>query len=253
MVAIIAIARVSFGEALRRRIFWTLLIFALLLCGGSLVLSEIVVGDRVKVIKDLGLSGMSFFGLVMAIWLGSEAFGRALENCPSEPLLSRAVSRESYLIAHYLGLALVLLVSAAAMGALSWLPLLALGEPFGPEMLWAGLLIYVELLVAAAAGFLFAIVLRPGAALYATLALVIVGRCAADARQLLAAHQGGLKLLAWLYTLMPNLSRLDIKAAAVHGLPLPPLELASSALYGVGYAGLLLLLAMAALRRRDLS
>ncbi len=253
MRAALAIARVSFGEAVRRRLFWTLLVFALLLCGGSLVLGGMTVGDRAKVIKDLALSGMSLFGLVMAVWMGSESLGRSLEQCPAEPLLSRAVSREAYLLARYLGLLAALLVNAAALGLLSWALLEAVGESFGPELLRAGLLIFVELALVAAAGFLFATLLRPGVALYATLALVIAGRGVQEARAIMAGRGRGLDVLEWVWLLLPDLSRLDIKAAVVHGLPLPERALASGALYGLGYAGLLLVAAMIAFNRKDLA
>lgn len=253
MRATLAIARVAFGEAVRRRIFWTLLIFALLLCGGAVVLGEMVVGDRVKVMKDLCLAQMNLFGLIMAVWMGSEAFGRALEGTPAEPLLSRPVSREVFLLARYLGLAAVLAVSATAMGLLSWALLAAVGEPFAEGLLRAGLLIYVELLVVAAAGFLFATVLRPGAALYATLGLVIIGRSLGETRAFLDTRGQGAEVLAWLYRLLPDLSRLDVKGAVVHGTAVPDNALLSGALYGLGYAGLLLVAAMIALSHKDLT
>jgi hypothetical protein len=252
MRAIAAIVRVTIGEAVRRRIFWTLLVFALLLCGGSLILGEVTVGDRAKAVKDLCLSGMSLLGLVMAVWMGSEAFGRTLEGCPAEPLLSRAVSRECYLLARYLGLAAVLLMNCAAMGIISWGLLRLIGAPFGLGLLRAGSLIYVELLLVAAAGFLFASVLRPAVSLYATLCMVIVGRSIGEARGIMAAG-GRAPLVSWLYGLLPDLSRLDIKAAVVHDLPLPQNCLLGSTLYGLGYAGLLLALAMLALDYKDLT
>jgi len=51
--------------------------------------------------------------------------------------------------------------------------------------------------------------------------------------------------------LLPNLDRLDIKAEAVHAVALPHGYVTSAALYGLGYALVVFLLACLVFERRD--
>ena len=57
--AVAAIALNTFREAIRDRVLYLLLVFALLLIGVSRLLSLLTVGDEAKIIKDVGLSAIS--------------------------------------------------------------------------------------------------------------------------------------------------------------------------------------------------
>src|SRR6185436_4352969 len=62
MSAILAIAQNTFREAIRDRILYLLLVFALVMIGASRVVSVLTVGDQDKIIKDLGLATIGLFG-----------------------------------------------------------------------------------------------------------------------------------------------------------------------------------------------
>ena len=56
-----AIALNTFREAIRDRVLYLLLVFAILLIVVSRLLSLLTVGSEVKIIKDVGLSAISLF------------------------------------------------------------------------------------------------------------------------------------------------------------------------------------------------
>ncbi|NIV47370.1 MAG: hypothetical protein GWN46_11440, partial [Gammaproteobacteria bacterium] len=60
--AIRAIALNTFREAIRDRVLYLLLVFALILIGVSRLLSLLTVGSEAKIIKDVGLAALSLFG-----------------------------------------------------------------------------------------------------------------------------------------------------------------------------------------------
>ena len=61
----------TFKEAMRDRILYLLFFFAALGIVASRVLALLTVGDRLKIIKDVGLASISFFGVLMAILIGT--------------------------------------------------------------------------------------------------------------------------------------------------------------------------------------
>ena len=66
-----AIALNTFKEAIRDRILYLLLFFAAVCLLMSRVLSLLTVGDPLKIIRDVGLSAISLFGMLMAILIGT--------------------------------------------------------------------------------------------------------------------------------------------------------------------------------------
>ena len=66
-----AIALNTFREATRDRILYLLLFFALASLIFSRLLALLTVGDKVKIVTDVGLSSLSIFGALMAILMGT--------------------------------------------------------------------------------------------------------------------------------------------------------------------------------------
>jgi hypothetical protein len=56
MSATAAIALNVFRESVRDRVFYNVVLFAILLIGASSVIGQLTAGQDVKIIKDLGLS-----------------------------------------------------------------------------------------------------------------------------------------------------------------------------------------------------
>jgi ABC-type transport system involved in multi-copper enzyme maturation permease subunit len=65
-----AIASNTFREAIRDRVLYLLLVFALVFIASAQILSLLTVGSEEKIIKDLGLASISLFGVLTALFKG---------------------------------------------------------------------------------------------------------------------------------------------------------------------------------------
>jgi ABC-type transport system involved in multi-copper enzyme maturation permease subunit len=128
----ITIARLTIGEAARRRILWVLVLLAALAVGVTAWgVSALVAAARAEGITDLEIklvvsqilifiAFMFGFVLVMtAASFGSPAIASDLETGVAQAMLARPLRRSSYLLGRWLGLAVVLVAYAAASGFLA--------------------------------------------------------------------------------------------------------------------------------------
>lgn len=128
----ITIARLTIGEAARRRVLWVLVGLAAVAIGltawGVSSLVEAArnegIGElQVKLVVSQILIFIAFmFGFVLvmtAAFFGSPAIATDIETGVAQALLARPLPRAAYLLGRWLGLALVLVVYAVAMGLLA--------------------------------------------------------------------------------------------------------------------------------------
>lgn len=248
-----AIVLNTFKEAVRDRILYVLLIFALVMLIGSTILVTLSVGGEAKILKDLGLACISLFGTLIATFLGIGLISKEIEKRTVYTVLSKPIHRYQFILGKYLGLVLTLLVNVSAM-TLSLIGLVYLWEGMSsPGLLFAMVFIFLELLLITASALLFSTFSSPTLSAIFTLCLFVVGHLSADLR-LFATRFGGTitKFSAeTLYYLLPNLSRLNFKDQAVHGVEIDGSIATLSFLYAVLYIAMLILAAMAVFRRRD--
>ena len=128
----LTIARLTIGEAARRRVLWVLLILAAiavsltawgvstLVCGArDRGLSELEIKFAVSQILIL-IAFMFGFVLVMtAAFFGSPAIATELESGIAQAMLARPLRRSSYLLGRWLGLAIVIAGYAVGSGLLA--------------------------------------------------------------------------------------------------------------------------------------
>lgn len=247
-----AIALNTFREAVRDRVLYLLLAFALVLIGAARLLSLLTVGDEIKIIKDVGLGSISLFGTLTAVFVGVSLVFKEIERRTVYTLLAQPVRRWQFVGGKYLGLLAVLAMNVALMTLVLGVVLVWHGaSPFG--LLPAILLILVELAVITAFALLFSSVTNPMLAALGTFAVYVTGHLVWSLELLREKLPEGAARFSCdvLYWLLPNLDHLDLKAQAVHGLPLEPERVVLGAAYGLGYAVLALALACVAFQRRD--
>jgi ABC-type transport system involved in multi-copper enzyme maturation permease subunit len=128
----LTIAKLTIGEAARRRVLWILVILALVAVGlTAWGVSALVAGAREDGIGELEIkfvvsqilifiAFMFGFVLVMtAAFFGSPAIASDLESGVAQSMLARPLRRSSYLLGRWLGLAVVIVGYAVASGALA--------------------------------------------------------------------------------------------------------------------------------------
>ncbi|HOE97407.1 MAG TPA: hypothetical protein PLS90_12070 [Candidatus Sumerlaeota bacterium] len=115
MKEITAIALNTFKEAIRNRILYVILIFALLLILFSGVLSQLTISDRLQLIKSLGFAAINLFGVAIAVFVGVSLVYNELEKKTIYTIVSKPIGRWQFLLGKYFGLLLTVWVNVLIM------------------------------------------------------------------------------------------------------------------------------------------
>ena len=252
-----AIARNAFREAVRDRVLYNLVVFALLLIAGAIFLGELSAGQEAKIIVDLGLSAILLFGVFIAIFVGVGLVYKEIERRTLYAILSKPIGRGEFLLGKYLGLCLTLLVNVAIMGVGLSLALVYVKRGWNPLVarIWpAILLLYIELIILTGVAMLFSSFSSPALSALLTFFVFVIGHFSADLKTLSqsAPSMPTRWFFAGLYYLLPNLANYNAITAAAHGRSPEPSFLITTILYGVIYVGVLLAATTLIFRRRNL-
>ncbi|MFQ6013642.1 MAG: ABC transporter permease [Thermoplasmata archaeon] len=250
---VIPIALNTFKEAVRDRILYTILVFALALIGSSVILAGLSVGGEQKIIKDLGLASILIFGTLIAIFIGVGLVSKEIDKKTIYTIIAKPIHRYEFILGKYLGLIITLFINVFVM-AVGLVLLVSLWEgTWSLNLLPAVLLIFVELMVITAVAVLFSSFTTPTLSAIFTLSVFIIGHLSRDLKEFAAQFSGpAVKAMTFaLYYLVPNLSSFNIRGQVVHGSPVPMSFMGLSTLYGALYLSALLILAMLIFQRRD--
>jgi ABC-type transport system involved in multi-copper enzyme maturation permease subunit len=250
--AIAAIALNTFREAIRDRVLYLIVAFALVLIGLGHFVSLLTIGSEIKIVKDLGLSAISVFGLLTAVFVGVSLVFKEIERRTVYTLLAQPVRRWQFVCGKYAGLSLVLASCVAVTGAALFIAVWLKGESVA-GLLPAVVLEFVELELVAAFAVLFSSFTNPILAAVGTVSIYVVGHLSwsFDLLERRIAGSSGKALCRGLHAVLPNLDRLNVKAQAVHGIPLPPGYVAAAIAYGTLYALGIVILACLVFERRE--
>ncbi len=248
-----AIALNTFREAIRDRILYVIFFFAAVCFLFSRVLALLTVGDQVKIITDVGLAALSFFGALMAILVGTGLVYKEIDKKTLYTLLSKPIHRYQFLLGKYFGMILTLFVMLFLMTVLFLILLFFHTFKIEWQIFSAVFLIFCELCVITAVAILFSCFSTPILSSIYTLSFYLIGHLSWGLETLIDKINPGLgrALARVLYTLLPDLENFNIKTEIVHHLPIPPELFLFSFLYGFCYSVFILFLAVLVFRRRD--
>ena len=254
MRVIRVIAANTFREALRDKILYLFLGFAVALLASSKLFGILTVGDQAKIIKDVGLAGIQFFLMLIAVMMSVLLISREVDSRTVYYILAKPVRRWQFLLGKVVGLVAVVLVNLALMTSVLLLFVWLYGGGFDPKLIIATSFIGLEMTLLVAFATLFSVLTRPILGSVFTLAVFVVGHLSQDLWLLTRHLPGsmGRSLVSVVYYLVPNLERFNFKTEVVHQLPIPPTALGYALIYGVAFTGLVLLLACLRFERKDL-
>src|SRR5439155_26184005 len=117
MTRIAAVSWNTFREAVRDRVLYNLVFFALLMIAAAILVGQISIGIEQIVIVSLGLSAISVIGLLIAVFIGVGMVSKEIDKRTLYALLAKPVRRWEFLLGKFAGLVLTLTVNTAAMAA----------------------------------------------------------------------------------------------------------------------------------------
>jgi len=113
-----AIAINTFREAVRDKVLYGVLGFAIGILLFTLALAELSLNQQQRVVLDVGLASISFFGVVIAIFLGSSLLYKEIDRKTLYIILPKPIRRWEFLLGKYVGIVLTAAVFIAIMGAI---------------------------------------------------------------------------------------------------------------------------------------
>ncbi len=260
------VAVAVFRESVRDKVFYNLVLFALLLIGASILIGQLTAGQDVKIIKDLGLAATSLFGLFIAIFVGISVVSKEVDRRSVYPLLAKPIRRAELVIGKYFGLLLTLLVNTVVMAVALYAVLFFLARGVAPQMqaawdapaldpalLKAIALIYLNLAVVTAVAVFFSTYSSPMLSAIFTLGIYAVGQFNSDLQHFdrLVDSPVAIAVAKACYYVLPDFAKFDVKLAVVHGVPVSGSYIAATAAYAALYVAALLCGAIVIFSRRD--
>lgn len=113
-----AISSNTLTELIRLKVFYFLLLFALLIIGSSAFMVQFSFQEQFQVLKDVGLGAMSIFSWLLAVLATAMLLPKDIEDRTLYTILAKPVPRFEYLLGKLLGVLLLLLISIVVMGAM---------------------------------------------------------------------------------------------------------------------------------------
>jgi len=255
-IRIRVIAFNTFREAVRDRVLYNLVFFALLLVAAAPLLGEISIGVQRVLLINLSLSAISIFGIVISIFVGISLVSKEIEKRTLYPVLSRPVGRGEFIFGKYCGLAGTLLLNTIAMTAGFYLALLIMTRTFtraDANVLIAIYFLFLQFIVIIALALLFSSFSSPLLSALFSLSMFVAGTFAGDLRAFAAMSHGPEGVLARAASyIVPNLASLNVITRVSHDQFIPVALVGYNTLYSLLYAAAAASGAVLTFWRRDL-
>jgi ABC-type transport system involved in multi-copper enzyme maturation permease subunit len=248
-----AIALNTFKEAVRNKIFYLLVMFGIFFALSSQLVSLLTIGDKVKVLKDVGLGSIHFFSVLVAIFTGINLVFKEIDKKTIYNILSKPISRSSFIIGKFLGLAYTLLVALVSMAAIFFIFLYVSTGEFDSGVALYFLLLYFELLIITSLSLLFSSFTTPILSSIFTITLFLIGHVLWTFNEFkVRLVEPLIKIIVYFfYYILPNLDKFNIKNAVVMDVKLEPGLILGSILYGLVYIAALLALTIVIFQKRE--
>jgi ABC-type transport system involved in multi-copper enzyme maturation permease subunit len=253
---VVYIAANTFREAVRDRVLYNLIAFALLLSGAAILVGQISIDIERLVVVNLGLTAVSLFGVVIAIFIGIGLVSKEMEKRTLYTVLSRPVRRWEFIVGKFLGLTGTLFVNTFFMAIGVFAALLYVSHKFQSSDAWilaALFFIVLQFLILVSLTLLFSSFSSPLLSAVFAFSLFVIGSFAEDLRGFARMSHG---LTQWLATaaayLVPNFSALNVIGQVAHEQPISAHLIAYNTAYALAYSAMAISGAVLIFERRNL-
>jgi ABC-type transport system involved in multi-copper enzyme maturation permease subunit len=253
---IVHIATNTFREAVRDRVLYNLIAFALLLSGAAVLVGQISINIERLVVINLGLAAVSLFGIVIAIFIGIGLVSKEIDKRTLYTVLSRPVRRWEFIAGKFFGLSGTLVVNTFFMAIGVFAALAYVSHRLQSADAWVLVALYfiiLEFVIITALALFFSSFSSPLLSAIFTFSLFVIGSFAEDLRGFAKITHG---ITHWLATstayLVPNFSALNIIGQVAHGQGVPSQLIAYNTAYSLVYSVAVLAGAVLIFERRDL-
>jgi len=247
----------TFREAVRDRVLYNLVFFALLMMVSAIFMGQISLEIETIVIVTVGLSAVSMIGLLIAVFTGVGLVSKEIDKRTLYALLSKPVRRWEFLVGKFGGLVLTLAVNTAAMAVGLFLALLYVKhslERGDTAVFVAVYFIWLKIAIVIALALLFSCFTSQLLAILFTAGLYVAGLFVTQMRNLSGSKLAPITqtFFSWVSYVLPNFENFNVMAAAAHGRSVPGSLILQNTAYAILYCGIVLAAATVIFSRRNL-
>ena len=255
MTRILPIAFNTYREAVRDRVLYNLIVFALLIVASALFVGQISIEVERIVLINMGLTAISIFGVVIAIFIGISLVWKEIERRTIYTVLAHPVRRWEFLFGKFLGLFGTLTFNTALMSVGFFAALIYLSHGLGRPDIYILAAIYfviLQLMMMTSLAMLFSTFSSPLLSSIFAFAIFAIGTLSEDLHNFAAMAPVPTKaILTVMAYLVPNLSSLNVISEVAHGIPIQPGLLFHNTVYAITYTAVVLCCAAAIFENRN--
>lgn len=251
---ILVIAQGTVVRQLRNKVLYLLILVCLCLVGVGSLYRILSLETEAKLMRDLGLAGISLIGMVIAVFIGSNEVGKELREGTLDALLAKPLGRDEFILGKYLGTLFVALINIAII-TVGFLIIMSFYEgSLRLDLIRAVVLNVFEVSVIISVAIFFTTFLPEAVSAVITFLIFVIGHGAhmlllVSERTEMSVPRIAAKVL---FYLIPNLHHFNIRAAVGHELAIPGTYVGYAVIYGLCYTGMALCLSVLVFRRREL-
>ena len=262
------VAWITFKDCLRNKALYGILFMGLVLFGTNIIFTGMFSWDLGKVAVDMGLSTVSFSGLILIFFFSINMMSNDIEKKTIYLILSRPISKPEYILGKYAGLSLVIIISSIILGigaAFSiWLSTTAVGMPSTSGFSWSLFCLSITfqtlaLLIMLVLALLWVMITsHQFTAVLLSLMTYFVGQNMENVKNIVLSTKlltpdalsiKAINIASWIF---PNLAVFNFKTTVAHGLPIKMSSIVQTGFYGISYIGVCLCLTIFVFQKREL-
>lgn len=253
MKQLLGIALATFREAVRNKIMYSILFFAVALILLAVGIGSASLAQDARIIKDVGLFALHFFSDVIAIFLGVTMVYQEMQRKTIYNVLSKPVSRHAYFFGKFAGMAFTLLLQLVFMATALAIVMKVRGDVFPDAFGAAVLLAYVECIVVLGFALFFSSFSTPYVSGFLTLGIWVVGGLIQNLAAFIDEIEGALvrDIARFCVAVSPDFSLFSLTTQLAYEIPVAASYTAHAAFYGLTYAGFFLVAGSLIFSRRD--
>jgi len=250
-----AIALNLVKETIREQVFYLSLVYTGILVSAMVALPQFSYDSSAKMIVDVGMAGIELIALVTAVFVAATLINKEIEKRTIFVLVAKPLSRAEFILGKHLGISAIIALLVAIMTTifLVLIQLRSIQVPQVPVIIASGFIFWQIMLVSAIA-ILFGTFTSSIIASLLTLVSYLVGNFSKDLLQLgeISKNEVVQGVTRFLYLILPDLSRANLKNEAVYGVLPSPEQLLTDGVYIFSYALLVLSIAILIFGKRSL-
>ncbi len=255
MNKVVTLAISTVLELLRKKILNILLIFAVLIIASSLFFTQFSPGEESKIIKDICLGAIVFFGMLISIYTAGTLIPDEIDKKTIVTVLSKPVSRVQFLMGKFLGAALTVLLITFIMSLMTIAIVYLKDKVFDLNILSALVLTFIEMLVLVSISICVSTVASASFNLAFGFMIFIAGNLSGYLLHMAEdAKLVGVKIaMIMLNKMLPDFEKFNIRDAVIVGTDISSLYVFKTMQYGIMYTVIMLLFAFLLFNEREIN